>query len=344
MDNNNGWETVKKYAKVFWDGVKLFFAYLFHYIGIFCKFVWKHAKKLFRKLKRIIKKYVRMLIRHTKAGDYSILTYTIIGFVILIVLICLIVHGVSGKKKDKKPTTEITTEATTTEAVDPQAVLREQANYIYQNNRDFIVLVNDTNPIAADYTFEQHQLNSGYIVDERIYSDLLAMLEACNTAGHEYTIKGGYISAETPGSGEYATGLAFDVTAHDVETLEPSFVSTLGTNQWLMEHCTEYGFIVRYPEGKEAVTGHAYEPWHFRYVGRDAANFLKTNNLTLEEFYTLINGGSVSQPAIDPNSTVVLPGETDTTAPGSVTEPGNTTNPADTINPADTTDPAVPAQ
>lgn len=329
MEKNEVWENVKKYAKIFWDGVKIFFAFLFHYIGIFCKFVWKHAKRLFKKLRKITKKYIRMLVKHTKAGDYSILTYTIIGVVVLIILICLLVHGISGgKKKDKKTTTEITTEATTTEEIDQQAVLREQANYIYENNRDYIALINDTNPVAADYTFEQHTLNSGYIVDERIYADLLAMLEACNAAGFEYTIKGGYISAETPGSGEYATGLAFDVTAHDVETLEASFVATLGTNQWLMEHCTQYGFIVRYPEGKEAVTGHAYEPWHFRYVGRDAANFLKTNNLTLEEFYTLINGGSVQQTTIDPNSTVVLPGNTDTTDPASTDTTG-----------ADTTDP-----
>lgn len=51
------------------------------------------------------------------------------------------------------------------------------------------MLVNDTNPIPDGYTFEQHTLNSGYIVDERIYNDLLAMLEACNSAGSEYTIR-----------------------------------------------------------------------------------------------------------------------------------------------------------
>ena len=329
MDKNQVWENVKKYAKIFWDGVKIFFAFLFHYIGIFCKFVWKHAKILFKKLRKITKKYIRMLIKHTKAGDYSILTYTIIGLIVIILLIFLLVHNISGgKKKDKKTTTEITTEVHTTEEVDQQAVLREQANYIYQNNKDFIALINDTNPVAADYTFEQHMLNSGYIVDERIYSDLLAMLEACNAAGFEYTIKGGYISADTPGSGEYATGLAFDVTAHNVETLEATAVSALGTNQWLMQNCTQYGFIVRYPEGKEAVTGHAYEPWHFRYVGRDAANFMYTNNLTLEEFYTLLNGGSIQNNGIDMNSTVVLPGDD---ATNQVSPDGNVTDPnADT--------------
>lgn len=308
MDKNEVWENVKKYAKIFWDGVKIFFAFLFHYIGIFCKFVWKYLKILFKKIKKLTKKYIRLLVKHTKAGDYSILTYSIIGLIVIIILICLLVHNISGgKKKNKETTTEVTTEATTTEEVDQEALLREQASYVYNNSSNYIMLINDTNPVPADYTFEQHTLNSGYIVDERIYSDLLAMLEACNAAGYEYTIKGGYISAETPGSGEYATGLAFDVTAHNVETLEAATVATLGTNQWLMQNCAQYGFIVRYPEGKDAVTGHSYEPWHFRYVGREAASFLASNNLTLEEFYTLINGGSVQNNGIDMNSPVVLP-------------------------------------
>ena len=49
-----------------------------------------------------------------------------------------------------------------------------------------------------------------------------------------------------------------------------------------MQNCSSFGFIVRYPEGKESITGHNFEPWHFRYVGRDAAVFMTTNNLTLE--------------------------------------------------------------
>lgn len=298
MDKNEVWETIKTYAKVFLEGVGLFFAYLFHYIGIFLKFIYKKARKLFRKLSRLTKKHIRRVKKHMKAGDYSLLIYTILGVVIVLVLLCLLIHGIGGKKKQKATTTEVTTETPTTEEVDPQAVLREQAAYIYQSNPTYLMLVNDTNPITEGYTFEQHLLNSGYIVDERIYSDLLAMLNACNDAGSEYTIKGGYISAETPNSGEYATGLAFDVTAHDVETLEASFVETLPTNKWLMENCSNFGFIIRYPKGKESVTGHSYEPWHFRYVGRDAAVFITNNNLTLEEFYTLLNGGSVDlQPA-----------------------------------------------
>ena len=56
----------------------------------------------------------------------------------------------------------------------------------------------------------------------------------------------------------------------------------------MRRHCREYGFIVRYPKDKEWITRISYEPWHFRYVGKEAAEFLYEHNLTLEEFYELL--------------------------------------------------------
>ena len=58
---------------------------------------------------------------------------------------------------------------------------------------------------------------------------------------------------------------------------------------WLAEHSAEYGFILRYPADKTDVTGIAYESWHFRYVGEEAAQYIKENNLALEEFVELLN-------------------------------------------------------
>ena len=86
--------------------------------------------------------------------------------------------------------------------------------------------------------------------------------------------------AQKPGCSEHETGLAFDVTArYDSGTFEdtPQFA-------WLMEHCWDYGFILRYPKGKEAVTGIDYEPWHYRYVGEAAAKIIRDNGWTLEEY------------------------------------------------------------
>ena len=56
------------------------------------------------------------------------------------------------------------------------------------------------------------------------------------------------------------------------------------TQQWLMEHCWEYGFILRYPKDKEDITGIIYEPWHYRYVGKEHAEIIMKNGLCLEEY------------------------------------------------------------
>ena len=72
MEKNEVWENIKKYAKVFFQGVGLFFAYVFHYIAVFAKFVYKHLKKLFKKLYRIIRRHIRRVKKHMKAGDHRL--------------------------------------------------------------------------------------------------------------------------------------------------------------------------------------------------------------------------------------------------------------------------------
>lgn len=82
----------------------------------------------------------------------------------------------------------------------------------------------------------------------------------------------------TPGASEHHTGLAFDITVPD-----ESFPTTK-QSAWLAEHSWEYGFILRYPEEKEAVTGIAYEAWHYRYVGQPHATIMHENGWCLEEY------------------------------------------------------------
>ena len=89
------------------------------------------------------------------------------------------------------------------------------------------------------------------------------------------------------GHSEHETGLALDITARGNDKLDESQAAEKEI-QWLHENCWKYGFILRYPKDKEAVTGISYEPWHFRYVGREAAEYLYENRLTLEEFWELI--------------------------------------------------------
>lgn len=99
----------------------------------------------------------------------------------------------------------------------------------------------------------------------------------------KYAKRDGYEAADTysarPGHSEHETGLTFDVN-------DPSsdFDGTAEA-QWLKEHCAEYGFIIRYPEGKEDITGFMYESWHVRYVGEEVARFIMENDICLEEYF-----------------------------------------------------------
>lgn len=84
-----------------------------------------------------------------------------------------------------------------------------------------------------------------------------------------------------PGFSEHQTGLAIDLNAGDAHF--GLFVTTK-TYLWVSEHCTDYGFILRYPSGKEAVTGYRFESWHYRYVGIDTAKAIQESGLTLDEY------------------------------------------------------------
>lgn len=284
--------------------------------------VKKKVRKTYKKVKRFIKKYIRFLVRHTKAKDYSVLIYTILGLIGVILIISLLVSGISSlfKKDEKKAptTTEISTQIPTSEE-GPD--LKAEAQAIYTKDKNLLILVNEQNPLNMGYTFTHHTLNCGLDVDERIYNDMLAMLTDLNNIDLHYTIISAYRSRDEqtsvvnaraaelmnqgmsedeayaevyktiqkPGTSEHETGLCFDIVSEGTYNLDDT-VATQDTVVWLTDNCYKYGFILRYPKGKESITGISYEPWHFRYVGKDAALFMHENNLTLEEFHQLLNG------------------------------------------------------
>lgn len=92
-----------------------------------------------------------------------------------------------------------------------------------------------------------------------------------------------------PGTSEHQTGLASDLgAASRLCELEACF-GNLPEGKWLSANSHKYGFIVRYPEGKDDITGYSYEPWHMRYVGRDLATEMHNQNIqTLEEFFEIV--------------------------------------------------------
>ncbi len=187
-----------------------------------------------------------------------------------------------------------------------------------------MVLVNAQNPLKEGFDVEM-RLIEGYenrLFDERAANELEAMLNAAKQAGLELYlvsayrtperqatlyenkvqsfIKEGFMRSEAekqaamwvarPYTSEHNLGLAADIASKDWykenDDLTQDFEKTEHFS-WLLENCADYGFILRYQRGKEHITGIAYEPWHYRYVGKEAASIIMQRNLSLEEWVEL---------------------------------------------------------
>ena len=179
-----------------------------------------------------------------------------------------------------------------------------------------LILVNWKNPLPDGFSIpELTQLRSGHAVDSRAYPELQAMMDDARAAGLQPLICSsyrtrdaqerlferevrnwmdrGYIREEAtdraamwvarPGTSEHQTGLAVDIVDMSYQILDEKQEST-PVQKWLMAHCAEYGFILRYPTDKSALTGIGYEPWHYRYVGVEAAQEIMGRGLCLEEY------------------------------------------------------------
>lgn len=182
-----------------------------------------------------------------------------------------------------------------------------------------LVLINKQHSIPDDYTMTLGRINTikgSMQCDERIIDELLEMLQAAEEDGITLAICSPYrdleyqemlfnrkikrymgrgmsymeayqLSSQTvtvPGASEHQIGLALDIVTDTYLTLDEGFGET-PAGIWLAENSYRYGFILRYPKGKEYITGIEYEPWHFRYVGVDAATVITERGITLEEFW-----------------------------------------------------------
>lgn len=91
-----------------------------------------------------------------------------------------------------------------------------------------------------------------------------------------------------PGASEHETGYALDIVSEDFKNLSSDFENT-NAFKWLEKNAFKYGFILRYPKDKTEITGYAYEPWHYRYVGEEHAKYIYENKISLEEYLDYIN-------------------------------------------------------
>lgn len=134
---------------------------------------------------------------------------------------------------------------------------------------------------AKEAGLEELFLVSGYRsydYQNELFSNSLA------NRGKEHTEK--YMAK--PGHSEHQTGLTADISTRSVGfSLEESFENT-NEGKWLAQNAHNYGFILRYPKDRVETTGYAYEPWHFRYVGKDISGYMFKNNLVLEDLYDAV--------------------------------------------------------
>lgn len=180
------------------------------------------------------------------------------------------------------------------------------------------LLVNDSNPLPQSFQPDLIETRNKKLVHKEIKDSLERMIDGAKQEGLEIIISSAYRDYEKQadlveksvktymngghdfkeaffktrhylemvGRSEHHTGLAVDLVGIDYQALDKGQANT-PENKWLNEHAHEYGFILRYPDNKEEITGILHESWHFRYVGEEAAFFMKENQLCLEEFLDL---------------------------------------------------------
>lgn len=191
---------------------------------------------------------------------------------------------------------------------------------IYNNNEKVLVLANKDHRLQEDYNPCLRYICNGRLqASEYLYDSLVEMLADADKQGYSYWIASAYRSPlkqqnlidedvnalmangmsyeaaleevykETmpAGCSEHQTGLALDILCSGNTNMDVSQMEEPG-NKWLRDNCYKYGFILRYPEDKCEITGINFEPWHFRYVGRQAAKYITKKHITLEEFYERI--------------------------------------------------------
>ncbi len=209
------------------------------------------------------------------------------------------------------------TEGNSIQVVRPAGEKEGAAKETAGSGADLFMLVNKDHALPEDYQVQLHWLNNGFCaVAEEMYGALKEMLTDGSAKGRQFVVASGYRSSEQqqelleediqasmesggltwqeayeqetretmpPGYSEHETGLAADIVSLDYQVLDGGQEAT-AENQWLRENCWRYGFILRYPDGTEEITGISYEPWHFRYVGKEAAREITDRGITLEEY------------------------------------------------------------
>ena len=247
---------------------------------------------------------------------YSYRLYVMIGVLILLLLLLVFLlsklFGGGGDKKAAETTMAPESAIETTAAETTAAAIPAPTAAPAAANEWYLILVNKDNPVPEDYQVELTSLRNDQSVDSRIYPDLQAMFDEMRAQGLSPMITSSYRSAEDqqkimdnkiaeykeqgytdedarelaeewvakPGTSEHQLGISIDISSTDSEDSDMK----VNVWNWLIDNSYKYGFIQRYPEDKTEITGIINEPWHYRYVGKEAAKEIFDQNITLEEY------------------------------------------------------------
>ena len=188
----------------------------------------------------------------------------------------------------------------------PPLVLRDPDQYLTLANRDHLL---DSSYAPSDLVHVSARHVSGrFQLRRACHEALLTMFEAAKNDGCTLYVKSAYRSYQTqytmyhnrlkknngrddgwvsdPGASDHQTGLGIDILNYawtQKDGMNAQFANAAEA-QWMAAHCHEYGFVIRYQQDKQDITGINYEPWHLRYVGLECAAYMHENNLSLEEF------------------------------------------------------------
>lgn len=273
----------------------------------------------------------------------------LLGVVLLVVCVVLIVRAIM-KPSDDKPKSDPSASVSVSGQLGDAGTSGNLSWPVASDSTAWnLVLFNSQSPMPEGFTFEEGTVSGdsvGYTFDARIVEELGRMIADCNAVeGHSLSIISGtrgkttqdgkyndlkalYESeGNTPeeadklarevdpphGESDHQTGLAVDFITSSVTEAGQAFAQT-PEYAWLMSNAQNYGFILRYPESKAAITGISYQPYHFRYVGVEDAKVITQAGICLEEYLA-------QMPASQPASSTAESGDISSSASGSSSVP-----------------------
>lgn len=235
----------------------------------------------------------------------------------------LMIEKSSENSKHFTITSTTSTTSTTTQTNKQEKKHTVQSELPGGSVKDWNLLLVNAHNTVTDRQLNLTSLANGQQLDEKVYPYYVQLSEAARQAGYTLLAISGYRSVAyqqellnndiqsylnqgysqeeakkkaleymtEPGTSEHHTGLAIDVLEQTWyekgNTLETGFGETKA-GKWLAQNAATYGFIIRYPKGKEKVTGIQYEPWHLRFVGKENAIYMVKHQLVLEEYLALL--------------------------------------------------------